>query len=173
MHKKITTCLALLTLLLCSCASGAGPATGSSSSPATVQLHAATSAVSSVVAPLSQKTANTPAPFRITSVDVAVSPATLTTWTCGSFIQVVYSATFHVVSGPAGGVIDFSYTINNGRSQTPERLTIIPGQHLSSFVWTWQGALPADHTYPGPSGVMVSSPNQVVSQMAAPAGACR
>ena len=111
-------------------------------------------------------------PFRVTSIDMSVTPSTLSLWTCGSSIQVVYNAVFHVVSGPNGGTIVFSYTLNNGRSQTSEKLTIIPGQRLSNFVFTWQGSLPSDHTYPGLGGVLVTSPNSIRSQTVAPAGKC-
>ncbi|WP_233097827.1 hypothetical protein [Dictyobacter vulcani] len=104
---------------------------------------------------------------------MSVTPNTTSLWTCGSYIQVIYNATFHVVSGPSGGTIVFSYTINNGRSQTMEKLTILPGQRLSNFTFTWQGRLPADHTYPEPGGVLVTSPNTQLSQMVSPAGKCR
>ena len=112
------------------------------------------------------------APFRVTSIDMFVTPATVSLWKCGSYIQVVYNAVFHVVSGPSGGTISFSYTLNNGRSQTFEKLTILPGQHLSNFEFTWQGSLPPDHTYPGPGGVLVTSPNYLLSQRVLPAGRC-
>ncbi|WP_338253182.1 hypothetical protein [Dictyobacter halimunensis] len=111
--------------------------------------------------------------FRVTGIDMSVTPSTTSLWRCGSYIQVVYHATFHVNSGPNGGTIVFSYTINNGRSQTMEKLTILPGQHLSDFTFTWQGSLPADHFYPEPGGVMVTSPNTLVSKLVAPAGHCR
>lgn len=113
------------------------------------------------------------APFMVTSIDMSVTPTTVSTWRCGSYIQVVYHAVFHVVSGPNGGTIVFSYTMNNGRGQTPARLTIIPGQRLSDFVFTWQGSLPGDHVYPGPGGVLVTSPNNVLSHMISPVGRCR
>ena len=113
------------------------------------------------------------AAFRVTSIDMSVTPSNVSIWQCGSYIQVVYNAVFHVVSGPDGGTISFSYTVNNGRSQTFEKLTIIPGQHLSNFTFTWQGSLPPDHTYPGPGGVLVTSPNYLVSQLVFPAGKCR
>lgn len=112
------------------------------------------------------------AAFSVTSIDMSVSPTSVSLWKCGSYIQVVYNAVFHVVSGSNGGTIVFSYTLNNGRSQTPEKLTIIPGQHLSNFVFTWQGSLPIDHTYPGLGGVSVTSPNAIRSQTVAPAGKC-
>jgi len=113
------------------------------------------------------------APFTVTSITMSVTPTTTSTWKCGSSIQVVYNAVFHVVSGPNGGTIVFSYTVNNGRSQTMEKVTILPGQRLSNFVFTWQGSLPSDHTYPGPGGVFVTSPNSLLSQMVSPVGMCR
>src|ERR1700730_5884895 len=110
------------------------------------------------------------ATFSVTSIDMSVTPTTVSLWKCGSYIQVVYNAVFHVVSGSKGGTIVFSYTLNNGRSQTFERLTILPGQRLTNFVFTWQGSLPIDHTYPGLGGVLITSPNSIVSQTVAPAG---
>lgn len=112
------------------------------------------------------------ATFTVTSIDMSVTPSTTSLWKCGSSIQVVYNAVFHVVSGSNGGTIVFSYTLNNGRSQTPEKLTILPGQRLSNFTFTWQGSLPADHTYPGLGGVLVTSPNAIRSQTIAPTGTC-
>jgi len=113
------------------------------------------------------------ATFSVTRIDMTVTPATTSTWKCGSYIQVVYNAVFHVVSGPNGGTIVFSYTVNNGRSQVPEKLTILPGQRLSSFTFTWQGSLPSDHTYPEPGGVLVTSPNSLVSHLVVPTSKCR
>jgi hypothetical protein len=112
-------------------------------------------------------------PFKVTSIDMSVTPSTLSLWTCGSSIQVVYNAVFHIVSGSNGGTIVFSYTVNNGRSQMAEKLTILPGQRLSNFTFTWQGSLPNDHTYPGLGGVFVTSPNTLLSHLVVPAGRCR
>jgi hypothetical protein len=173
MDKKFLTRTALLLFILCTYVAGAGSSTIEAS-----PTHAATTSIGTSshvrTATLVNKVAENPAAqFRVTSIDMSVSPTTVSTWTCGSYIQVVYNATFHVVSGPSGGVIQFSYTLNNGRSETPEKLTIIPGQNSSNFVFTWQGALPADHTYPGLGGVMVTSPNQLISPTVKPAGECR
>ncbi|WP_236031913.1 hypothetical protein [Ktedonospora formicarum] len=104
---------------------------------------------------------------------MSVTPSTTSLWKCGSYIQVVYNAVFHVTSGPNGGTIVFSYTTNNGRSQATEKLTILPGQRLSNFTFTWQGQLPSDHVSPGLGGVLVTSPNLLQSQMVWPAGKCR
>lgn len=110
--------------------------------------------------------------FAVTGIDMSVTPSTVSLWKCGSYIQVVYNAVFHVVSGPNGGTIVFSYTVNNGRSQTFEKLTILPGQRLSNYTFTWQGSLPLDHTYPEPGGVLVTSPNYFLSQTVFPSGKC-
>ena len=110
--------------------------------------------------------------FTVTSITMSVSPTSVSLWKCGSYIQVVYNAVFHVVSGPNGGTIVFSYTVNNGRSQTFEKLTILPGQSRSNFTFTWQGSLPSDHTYPGLGGVLVTSPNSIRSPMVSPSGKC-
>ena len=113
------------------------------------------------------------ATFRVTSIDMSVTPSNVSLWKCGSYIQVVYNAVFHVVSGPNGGTIVFYYTINNGRGQTMAKLTVLPGQRLSNYTFTWQGSLPSDHFYPEPGGVQVASPNFIVSHLVGPAGRCR
>jgi hypothetical protein len=113
------------------------------------------------------------APFSVTSVEMTILPADLSTWTCGSTIQVIYNAVFHVNSGPTGGTITFSYTSDNGMSQTDAVLTIIPGQNTSNYTWTWEGTLPADHTAPGAGAVMVTSPNSIASPMLSPTQGCQ
>jgi len=173
MDKKFLTRTALLLFILCSYAVVAGSSTTEASPTRAATASIVTSSHVKTATQLSKVTENPTAQFRVTSIDMSVSPTTVSTWTCGSYIQVVYNATFHVVSGPSGGVIQFSYTLNNGRSETPEKLTIIPGQQMSNYIFTWQGALPADHTYPGLGGVMVTSPNQLTSPTVAPAGKCR
>lgn len=129
--------------------------------------------LSASASPVVAASKSTATPFKVTSIEVSVTPATLSTWQCGAFIQIVYHALFHVTSGPSGGVISFSTTVNNGRAETPEKLTIIPGQSLTDFTWTWQGALPPDHTQPGPGGILVTAPNTIISPLVAPSGACR
>ena len=157
---------------------GCGSAIGSRGSSATANTvshsysYSASSTGVGTTHALSMITTNAAA-FQVTSIDMSVTPATTSLWTCGSYVQVVYNAVFHVVSGPNGGTIIFSYTINNGRSQTFEKLTILPGQRLSNFTFTWQGSLPSDHTYPEPGGVLVTSPNYLLSPMVSPTGKCK
>ncbi len=112
------------------------------------------------------------AAFQVTSVDMAVSPASLAGMACGTQITVTYTATFHIAPGSAGGTIQFGYTVNNGRGSTSASIAVAAGQTTATYSFTWKGALPADHTAPGHGGVMVTSPNQVTSSLVAPTGSC-
>ena len=166
--KALVIVVCFLVVGIAGCGIGIGNQGGNA--PAIAQSHSySTSLVTTHTLSIIKTNA---ASFKVTSISMSVTPATVSTWKCGSYIQVAYNAVFHVDSGPGGGTIVFSYTLNNGRSQTFEKLTIIPGQHLSNFVFTWQGSLPIDHTYPGLGGVLVTSPNSIVSQTVAPAGKC-
>lgn len=124
-----------------------------------------------LIAPAPTTTAQ--ASFHVNSVQLFMSPTTLATWRCGASIQVVYHALFTVSSGPSGGTMRFSWTLNNGRGQTNAQLTIIPGQTRSDYTFTWQGALPADHTQPGVAIVLVTAPNRVESRGVYPTAGCR
>jgi len=175
-NKRTSKALIIVGCFLLVWIAGCGNEVGShnSSATTTASSHAdvATTAHLETMQTLGQKKTNAAA-FRVTSITVSVTPKTISTWTCGSSIQVVYNAVFHIAPGSSGGTIAFSYTLNNGRSQTAENLTILPGQQLSNFVFTWQGSLPSDHVYPGPGGVLVTSPNSIVSPLVSPSGGCR
>ena len=170
--KVLVIVVCFLVVVLAGCGNQTGSHEGNAPTIALSHSYSAPSTSLATTHTLGMITTNTAA-FRVTSIDMSVTPANVSIWKCGSYIQVVYNAVFHVVSGPNGGTISFSYTVNNGRSQTFEKLTIIPGQHLSNFTFTWQGSLPPDHTYPEPGGVLVTSPNYLLSQLVFPAGKCR
>ncbi|HEX7737807.1 MAG TPA: hypothetical protein VF458_23360 [Ktedonobacteraceae bacterium] len=114
----------------------------------------------------------TAATFKVTSVTMAVSPASIAGMSCGSNATVKYIATFHVPANTKGGTVQFGYTVNNGRSSTPASLTFAAGETTKSYSFTWSGALPADHTYPSQGGVQVTSPNQLTSPLVGPSGTC-
>lgn len=116
--------------------------------------------------------AATTAPFTVSSVALSVAPTDIAGATCGSPATFTYTATFAVPPNTAGGTIQFDYTLNNGRSQTPGTVTLAPGETSKTFTFVSSGALPADHTYPGPAIVMVTSPNNVSSPPVQPSGAC-
>jgi len=170
--KALTIIVCFLVVGLAGCRNQTGSHGGNAPTSVLSHSYSAPSTSSATTHTLGMIMTNA-APFRVTSIDMSVTPSTVSIWKCGSYIQVVYNAVFHVVSGPNGGTISFSYTVNNGRSQTFEKLTIIPGQYLSNFTFTWQGSLPLDHTYPAPGGVLVTSPDYLLSQLVFPAGKCR
>jgi len=175
-NKKTSKALIIAGCFLLVWIAGCGNGAGSHNSGATTTAssHADVTAAGHLetMQTLGQQKTNAAA-FRVTSITMSVTPTTTSTWTCGSSIQVVYNAVFHIAPGSNGGTIVFSYTLNNGRSQTAEKLTILPSQQLSNFVFTWQGSLPGDHTYPGRGGVLVTSPNSIESPLVSPSGGCR
>jgi hypothetical protein len=122
--------------------------------------------------PTSTSTAASGVVFQVTSVGMSVQPTSITGMACGTTVTVTYTAVFHAPANTQGGIVQFTYTVNNGRGQNPASVTFAPGQTTQSYSFTWSGALPADHTYPGLGGVQVTSPNQYTSQLVAPTGQC-
>jgi hypothetical protein len=114
----------------------------------------------------------TTASFSVTSIDMLVNPTSIAGKACGTAIVVTYTATFHIVANSSGGTIQFTYTVNNGRSSPGASVSVAPGQTTATYSFTWSGNLPPDHTYPGLGGVITSSPNVVHSQLVQPTGMC-
>src|SRR5258707_209057 len=135
-----------------------------------VQVTSPNQLTSSLVKPTGQCTSL--AAFLVTKVDMTVSPASIQGLSCGTSVVVTYKATIHVAANSSGGIVQFSYTLNNGRGQTPASITFAPGETTKTYTFTWSGALPADHTYPGPGGIQVTSPNQLTSSLVTPTGMC-
>ena len=110
----------------------------------TIQSHVVNAATASPAhahsASLPKRVTTNAAPFRITSIDMSVTPSTLSLWTCGSSIQVVYNAVFHIAPGSKGGTIIFSYTVNNGRSEMMEKLTVAGSAPLKLHIHTRQSS---------------------------------
>lgn len=117
-------------------------------------------------------TGSAPAALSVSSVDLAVSPTSIAGAVCGSSATFTYTATFHVPAHSAGGVIQYAYTLNNGRSQTAGSVQVPAGATSATATFTSAGALPADHTWPGVAMVMVTSPSHVTSPGVTPSGAC-
>lgn len=112
------------------------------------------------------------APFEVTNVGVAVSPASLNGAACGASFTETYTATFQLAANGPGGTIQFTYTTDNGRGSNPASLTVAPGQTTATYQFQWSGALPPDHTAPEGGGVMVSGPNTLTSPLVGPTGQC-
>jgi hypothetical protein len=108
----------------------------------------------------------------VTSIDMAVNPTSVAGKTCGTAIVITYTATFHITANNPGGTIQFTYTVNNGRSSPGASIAVAPGRTTATYSFTWSGNLPPDHTYPGLGGVITSSPNVVHSPLVQPNGMC-
>jgi hypothetical protein len=160
----VFTCLAVFLLMAC------GNTSSGSSSTSTA---ASTSrAASNSVMPLASTSVHPSAAFQVTSIDMAVQPQSIAGRACGTPITVTYTATFHIAANSPGGTIQFFYTVNNGRSSAPASVVVNPGQTTATYSFTWSGNLPADHTFPEPGGVMVTSPNAITSSLVGPTGTC-
>jgi len=150
--------------------SGMLPIDHTSPGPGGVQVTSPNQLTSSLVGPTGQCTSS--AAFQVTKVAISVSPTSIQGLSCGTAVVVTYTATIHAAANGPGGTVQFSYTVNNGRGQIPVSITFSPGQTVRISTFTWSGALPADHTYPGRGGIQVTSPNQVTSPLVAPRGLC-
>ena len=150
--------------------SGALPADHTYPEAGGVQVTSPNQLTSPLVGPTGQCTPL--AAFRVTNVDMTVSPTSIQGLSCGTSIVVTYTATIHVAANSPGGTVQFSYTVNNGRGQTPASIAFSPGQTMRTYSFMWRGALPLDHTYPGYGGIQITSPNQLTSQLVAPSGRC-
>ncbi len=150
--------------------SGALPIDHTRPAPGGVQVTSPNQLTSPLVVPTGQ--CAPAAAFHVTQVDMAVSPTSIQGLSCGTSLVVTYTATIHVAADSPGGTVLFSYTVNNGRGQTSASVTFSPGQTIRTYTFTWSGALPADHTYPGPGGIQVTSPNQLTASLVAPTGMC-
>jgi predicted thioesterase len=149
---------------------GALPADHTYPEPGGIQVTSPNQLTSLLVGPTGQCTSS--ASFQVTKVDMTVSPTSISGLSCGTSIVVTYTATIHVAANSPGGTVQFNYTVNNGRGQTPASVTFSPGQTVRTYTFTWSGALPADHTYPQPGGIQVTSPNQLTSPLVGPTGMC-
>ena len=127
MHKKslkrsllgmVFVCLLAFVLVACGSNGGGSGSNGSGSTTATATPTP------------SPTPSRTPTPFKVTSVDLSVNPNTIAGKLCGSSASFTYTATFHVPAGTAGGTIQFSYTLNNGRSQTNASVNVAAAKKL-------------------------------------------
>ena len=112
------------------------------------------------------------AAFKVTKIDLSVSPSSLVGMSCNSSVTFTYSVTFHVAPNSPGGTIQFMDTTTNGRSSTNSSVTASAGTMTVTYKLTSSGVLSSDHTFPGIAEVITTSPNQVNSPQVKPAGQC-
>lgn len=112
------------------------------------------------------------ATFKVASIDLAVSPSSITGMSCNSNVTFTYTITFHVAPNNPGGAIQFMDTTNNGRSNMNGSVTARAGATTVTSTFTSSGLLSPDHTFPGIAEVISTSPNQVNSPQVTPTGQC-
>ncbi len=121
---------------------------------------------------LPQVTCTAPtAAFKVTSIDMTVSPISVAGLPCGTSLTATYTATFHIAPNSPGGTIQFWYTWDR-RAESRASITVGAGQTTATYSYTWSGQLSEDHVYPGIGEVWIDSPNIVYSSQARPAGGC-
>jgi hypothetical protein len=110
--------------------------------------------------------------FKVTSIDLAVSPPSIAGMSCNSSVTFTYTVTFHVAPNSPGGTIQFMYTTTNGRSSVNGSVAASAGATTVTYTFTSSGVLSPDHTFPGIAEVISTSPNQLNSSQVTPAGQC-
>jgi len=113
----------------------------------------------------------TATPFTVQSITMSVNPKDISGDTCGTTITVTYTAAFTVSDSP-GGTVQFSYTTDNGQSQTNATLTFAAGQTTQQYKFSQTGQLVSGGTFPGVGNVQVTSPNSYTAQGIQPTGQC-
>lgn len=146
-------------------------ACGSAGTGGNIPTDTPTPVVTATTAP-SATPSPTSVPFKVSSIDLSVSPQTIAGKVCGSPSSFTYIATFHIPAATAGGRIAFSYTLNNGRSQTEASVSVGSGETTKTYTFTSSGTLFLDHTYPGIAEVLTTSPNMVNSPQVKPTDSC-
>ncbi len=111
--------------------------------------------------------------FKLSDVNMSVSPASIAGRACGTSLTVTYTATFIVApGGSSGGIVQFVYSSNNGRGTTPAVLILTPDETSKTYSFTATGTLSPDNVFPGLGGVVVTSPNSLIATPVKPAGVC-
>ena len=167
----VFVCLAIFSLAACGSNSNTGNVPGSTPT-GSGSVSGSTTAGNGAGSTTAATPTPTSAPFKVTGVDLVVSPDSIAGKTCGSSASFTYTATFHIPANSAGGTIQFEYTLNNGRSSTNASLVIGSGETTKTYTFSNSGTLYPDHTYPGIAEVLVSSPNSISSPQVKPAGTC-
>ncbi|HEY0757084.1 MAG TPA: hypothetical protein VGD98_24235 [Ktedonobacteraceae bacterium] len=168
----LLSALLLLSLVACGTGGGGSSSPSNSSNVGSGNIATPTSSAATVTPTVLASATTTGGTIMVLSVDMAVSPKSLSGDACGSNLTVTYTATFHFPANNGGGQVAFEYTTTNGRSSTQAGLTVQPGQTSIPYQFTWSGMLPLDHTMPEPGGVIVTAPNTLNSALVGPTGTC-
>ncbi len=114
----------------------------------------------------------TPIPFQITTIDLSVDPLSIAGTSCGTQLTVTYTATIHVLPKGPGGVVQFTYTTDGGRTSKTGVVQFGPGQTIMQYQFPASGTLELNGAFPGAGQVTTTSPSTMSSQAITPSGAC-
>ena len=114
----------------------------------------------------------TSVPFQLTNIDLAVSPLSIAGMSCGTQLNVKYTATFHVLAKGPGGAVQFTYTTDGGKTHMTAVVQFSPGQTSNQYQFTSSGTLSPNGAFPGAGQITTTSPNSISSQAVTPSGTC-
>src|SRR6266851_4628240 len=115
-------------------------------------------------------TARAVASFLVQSISISVSPASIAAMTCGTPVNVTYTATITIAPGSPGGTVALTWSI--GSSSTPASVTFAPGETVKTVSTTDMGILARNNSYPRNGSIASTSPNVINSTTVRPAGTC-
>jgi hypothetical protein len=110
------------------------------------------------------------ASFLVQSITTSVSPASIASMTCGTPVNVTYTATITIALGSPGGTVALTWSI--GSSSTPASVTFAPGATVKTVSITDRGTLARNNSYPRNGSIASTSPNVMNSKTIRPAGTC-
>lgn len=146
-------------------------ATAHVTATALAQAHAGATATAIALANANATaTAGALASFRVQSITISVSPASIAGMTCGTPVNVTYTATITIAPGSPGGTVALRWSI--GSTSTPASVTFAPGETVKTVSIRDMGTLARDNSYPRNGSIASTSPNVVNSTTVRPAGTC-
>ena len=149
----------------------AATATAHVTATALAQAHAGATATAITLANANATaTARAVASFLVQSISISVSPASIAAMTCGTPVNVTYTATITIAPGSPGGTVALTWSI--GSSSTPASVTFAPGETVKTVPFTDMGILARNNSYPRNGSIASTSPNVINSTTVRPAGTC-
>ncbi len=146
-------------------------ATANVTATALAQAHARATATTVALANAkATATAVALASFRVRTIAISVRPASIAGMTCGTPVNVTYTATITIASGSPGGTVKLTWNI--GSTSTPASVTFAAGETVKTVSITDMGTLASNNSYPRNGSITSTSPNVVNSTMIRPAGTC-
>ena len=111
-----------------------------------------------------------PGPFQVVSIAISVSPATVTGITCGSTINVVYTATITIAPDSNAGTVQLIW--NLAHIHVLASASFAPTQTVRTITYTDTGKIGKANGFPRPGSITSTSPNTVSSATVQSAGIC-